>query len=227
MDGSPAVRLGEGQPAALSPDGKWAIVNNQGSPERLVLVPTGPGESQPLDNGAIVDFYRVRFLPDSRHIVFVGIAPGQGRNPYRQDTRPRSAPLEWHAPLWGTAFFPDGRRYVARKDRQYYVFDMDGAQLQPVPGIANGELVIQTAADGQSVYVLAPLERPTMTMRIDRVDLSTGQRTRWKDVVIRDLTGVMHTHPGFVPFLMTHDGSTYVYNYLRVLSTLYVVENLR
>jgi hypothetical protein len=66
-----------------------------------------------------------------------------------------------------------------------------------------------------------------MTMRIDRVDLSTGQRTRWKDVVIRDLTGVMHTHPGFVPFLMTHDGSTYVYNYLRVLSTLYVVENLR
>jgi hypothetical protein len=227
MDGSPAVRLGEGQPAALSPDGKWAIVNTHGRPERLVLVPTGAGESQPLDNGAIVDFYRVRFLPDSRHIVFIGIAPGQGRNPYRQDTRTRSAPLAWHSPLWGTAFFPDGRRYVARKGRQYYVFDMDGAQLQLVPNIAAGELVIQTAADGLSVFVLAPWERPTMAITIHRVDLSTGHRTHWKDVVVRDPTGVMHTHPGFLPFLMTHDGSTYVYSYTRTLSTLYVFENLK
>jgi DNA-binding winged helix-turn-helix (wHTH) protein len=227
MDGSPAMRLGEGQPAALSPDGKWAIVNNQGRPERLVLVPTGPGGLQSLENGAIVDYYGVRFLPDSRHIVFAAIAPGRGRKSYFQDTRTRSAPLEWHAPIWGTAFFPDGRRYVARKGGQYYVFDMDGAELQRVPNIANRELVIQTAADGQSVFVLAHWERPTMTITINRVDLSTGQRTRWKDVVIRDPVGVMHTHPGFMPFLMTHDGSTYVYNYLRVLSTLYVVENLK
>ena len=104
---------------------------------------------------------------------------------------------------------------------------MDGAELQLVPNIADEELVIQTAADGQSVFVLAAWEGPTMTITIDRVDLSTGHRTRWKDVVIRDPAGVMYTHSGFVPFLMTHDGSTYVYNYQRVLSTLYVVENIR
>ncbi len=235
MDGSPAVRLGEGQPAALSPDGKWAIVNNQGSPERLVLVPTSAsardvrGEPQSLENGAIVDYYGVRFLPDGHQIIFTAIAPGRGRNIYIQDTRTRSAPLEWHAPPWGTAFFPDGQRYVARSRRpyRYCVFDMNGAELQVVPNIANDELVIQTGADGQSVFVLAGHLRGPMTMTIDRVDLSTGHRTRWKDVVVRDPAGVMHTHSGSVPFLMTHDGSTYVYNYQRVLSTLYVVENLR
>ena len=227
MDGSPAVRLGEGQPAALSPDGKWVVVNNQGSPERLVLVPTGAGEPQSLENGAIVDYYGVRFLPDGRNIIFAAIAPGQGRKPYIQDTRTRSAPLEWHAHPWGTAFFPDGRRYVARSRRQYYVFDMDGAELQVVPNIAKDELVIQTGADGHSVFVLAFQGARSMTMTIDRVDLSTGHRTRWKDVVVRDPAGVMHTHSGFVPFLMTHDGSTYVYNYQRVLSTLWVVENIR
>ncbi len=227
MDGSPAVRLGEGQPAALSPDGKWVIVNNRGRPERLVLLSTGADKPRLLENGAIVDYFGVKFLPDGRNIIFGAIAPGRGRKPYLQNTQTRSAPLEWHAHPWGTAFFRDGRRYVARKGQQYYVFDMDGAQLQLVPNIANGELVIQTAADGQSVFVLAGSEGPTMTMTIDRVDLSTGHRTRWKDVVVRDPAGVMHTHPGFVPFLMTHDGSTYVYNYLRVLSTLYVVENLR
>jgi Tol biopolymer transport system component len=236
MDGSPAVRLGEGQPAALSPDGKWVIVNNQQSPERLVLVPTGAfGEPQLLENGAIVDYYGVRFLPDGHRIIFGAVAPGRGRRVYVQDTRTRSAPLEWHGQVWGTAFFPDGRRYVARSSRrqnQYCVFDMDGAELQLVPSIARGELVIQTAADGQSVFVLRGwvtdprVSRRTMTMTIDRVDLSTGHRTRWKDVVVRDPAGVMHTHPAFMPFLMTHDG-TYVYNYLRVLSTLYVVENLR
>ena len=226
-DGSPAVRLGEGRPAALSPDGKWVIVNTQGSPERLVLVPTGADQPQSLENGAIVDYYAVRFLPDSRHIVFGAIAPGRGLKFYLQDTRTRSAPVEWHGQVWGTSFFPDGRRYVGARRHGYSVFNMDGAELQVVPNIANGEVVIQTGADGQSVFVLAGNVRKSMTMTIDRVDLSTGHRTRWKDVVIRDPAGVMHTHPGFVPFLMTHDGSTYVYNYLRVLSTLYVVENLR
>ena len=229
MDGSPAVRLREGQPAALSPDGKWVIVNNEGSPERLLLLPIGPGKTQSLESGAIVDYYGVRFLPDSRHIVFAAIAPGQGRKPYIQDTGTRSAPLEWHAQIWGTAFFPDGRRYVARSLRpyRYCVFDMNGAELQVVPNIANDELVIQTGADGQSVFVLAGHLRGPMTMTIDRVDLSTGHRTRWKDVVVRDPAGVMHTHSRTEPFLMTHDGSTYVYNYQRVLSTLYVVENIR
>ena len=234
MDGSPAMRLGEGQPAALSPDGKWVIVNNQGSPERLLLVPTGAvptgaGEPQSLENGAIVDYYGVRFLPDSRHIVFAAIAPGRGLKPYLQDTRTRSAPRQWHGQVYGTAFFPDGRRYIGRSRRnyKYYVFDMDGAELQLVPNIANDEVVIQTAADGQSVFVLAAQGGRSMTMTIDRVDLSTGHRTRWKDVVVRDPAGVMHTHSRTVPFLMTHDGSTYVYNYQRVLSTLYVVENIR
>lgn len=227
MDGSAAVRLGEGQPAALSPDGKWVVVNNQGRPEGLMLLPTGAGEPQSLKSGAIVDYRGVRFLPDSRHIVFGAIAPGRGLKPYLQDTRTRSTPLEWHALPWGTRFFPDGRRYIARSGRQYRVFDMEGAEVQLVPNIANDELVIQTGADGQSVFVLAGSGGRIMTMTIDRLDLSSGHRTRWKDVVVRDLAGVMHTHPGFVPFLMTHDGSTYAYNYLRVLSTLYVVENIR
>ena len=229
MDGSPAVRLGEGEPAALSPDGKWVIVNNQGSPERLVLVPTGAGEPRSLENGAIVDYFGVRFLPDGRNMIFGAIAPGRGRKAYIQDTRTRSAPREWHGQVWGTAFFPDGRRYVGRSPRhhEYCVFDLDGAELQLVPNIANEEVVIQTGADGQSVFVLAVQGARSMTMTIDRVDLSTGHRTRWKDVVIRDPAGVMYTRSGFVPFLMTHDGSTYVYNYTRVLSTLWVVENIR
>jgi Tol biopolymer transport system component len=42
-DGPPAVRLGDGGSAYLSPDGRW-IVSLVGAPARLVLLPTGVGE---------------------------------------------------------------------------------------------------------------------------------------------------------------------------------------
>ena len=41
-NGTPAVRLGEGEALALSPDGKWALTQRL-SPSRLVLLPTGEG----------------------------------------------------------------------------------------------------------------------------------------------------------------------------------------
>ncbi|HEV2691041.1 MAG TPA: protein kinase, partial [Bryobacteraceae bacterium] len=52
-DGSPAVLLGEGGSVALSPDGKWAITQSQGSPSRLRLIPTGAGQPRELANGNI------------------------------------------------------------------------------------------------------------------------------------------------------------------------------
>jgi hypothetical protein len=46
-DGTPAVRLGEGQALALSPDGRWAL-SLLTAPVRLVVVPTGTGERKTL-----------------------------------------------------------------------------------------------------------------------------------------------------------------------------------
>ncbi len=41
-DGSPAVRLGDGNRPALSPDGKWvACIVNDGPQTQLTLLPTG------------------------------------------------------------------------------------------------------------------------------------------------------------------------------------------
>ncbi|HYX21876.1 MAG TPA: protein kinase, partial [Thermoanaerobaculia bacterium] len=53
-DGSPAIRLGEGETLALSPDGQWvlaAVVRN--APTPLVLLPTGAGEPRPFPKDAI------------------------------------------------------------------------------------------------------------------------------------------------------------------------------
>ncbi len=46
-DGSAAVRLGDGYAQALSPDGRWAIVQTE-SPH-LDVIPTGPGQAGRLE----------------------------------------------------------------------------------------------------------------------------------------------------------------------------------
>src|SRR6266852_9089142 len=46
-DGSPAVRLGEGNWPVFSPDGKWVLASQLTlrTHSKLILLPTGPGEA--------------------------------------------------------------------------------------------------------------------------------------------------------------------------------------
>ena len=46
-DASPAVRLGEGQAHALSPDAKWALTEGTDAPSRILLLPIGAGQPAP------------------------------------------------------------------------------------------------------------------------------------------------------------------------------------
>src|SRR5207247_199985 len=71
-DGSPPIRLGEGAPVALSPDGKWALAVFTGNEPRLVLYPTGAGEPRqvPLEK----DFHVLQayVLPGGDRLMLAG-----------------------------------------------------------------------------------------------------------------------------------------------------------
>ena len=70
-DGSPAVRLGDGGFAALSPDGQW-VLSSVGSPAKLVLLPTGVGEPRQLTDDK-TDHFNFAWLPDSKSIVYSAV----------------------------------------------------------------------------------------------------------------------------------------------------------
>ena len=57
LDGSPAVRLGDGDPMDLSPDNKWAISRLPSKPNQILLLPTGTGESRQLTHSNISHLY--------------------------------------------------------------------------------------------------------------------------------------------------------------------------
>src|SRR5262249_20572904 len=68
LDGSPAVRIGDGEAYALSPDGRWAVTVKLPERHPITLLPTGPGEPRTVDIGNLTCQW-AKWLPDGRRLV--------------------------------------------------------------------------------------------------------------------------------------------------------------
>jgi eukaryotic-like serine/threonine-protein kinase len=223
MDGSPAVRLGEGLALALSPDGKWVLASLlRSSPNSLVLLPTGAGEARPFPKDSINHDGGASFFPDGRRILFVGSEPGHATRCWVQDLdggKPR--PVTPEGVIGGT-LSPDGRFFVARaQDQKPTLYSVEGGPARPIEGLEPGESPLRWSADGKSLFVRPP--GPTLTARAYRVEVSSGRRELWKEFTPRDPTGVIDLSP----YAITPDGRTLVFVYHHKLSDLYVVEGLK
>jgi len=217
-----AVRLGDGMALSLSPDGQWVIASIPTAPAPLVLLPTGPGEVKPLVHDAI-NHSRARWLPDGRRFLFSGKEPGHGARIYRQDS-PDAKPVpispEGIDPLV-MVLSPDGQQVVGiGPDEKAYAYSVAGGEPQVVRGIESGEQPIEWSADGKTMYVYKPGDLPA---KVYRLDLATGHRTLWKELIPSDSAGVSRLGP----IIITPDGKSCLYGYHRVLSDLYLVEGLK
>jgi eukaryotic-like serine/threonine-protein kinase len=221
-DGSPAVRLGDGNPQQLSPDGKWVLAITHTTPEQLFLLPTKAGEPRSITNDAI-DHFTAAWFPDGKQVVFTGSEPGHGPRLYVQDLvggKPRAISPEGAAASF-VQVSPDGR-FVAGPggDGNRWFFPVSGGEPQPIPGVQTNERIAGFAADGKSVFVYNFAGLPCL---IARIDLATGHRAVWKQLVPADAAGV----DAIGGIGMTPDAKSYVYSYPRTLSDLYVVEGLK
>jgi hypothetical protein len=224
-DGSPAVRLGDGEPAALSPDGKWALSLTPTSPPELELLPTGPGSPRRVQVEGIKPNFGL-FLPDGR-IAILHSAPGEP--PLlsvvgQEGGRPTSVPVPGVAATRGIAFSPDsGLVAYATRERQVTIAPIAGGPPRTVPGaiLEPNEIVFQWSADGRFLYTV---RRHNIPARISRLEIETGKRSLWKELQPADSSGLV----GLYSFRVTRDGRSYAYSYSRIDSSdLYVVEGLK
>ena len=95
-DGGPVVRLGEGQPSALSPDGKWALAIIY-TPSQLLIYPTGPGEPRRLPRGDIETYHSAGWFPDGRTLM-ARQPDGQTLVFRRMDSRTGEVQATWTIP---------------------------------------------------------------------------------------------------------------------------------
>ena len=221
-DGSPAVLLGEGGAVALSPDGKQVIAQTQDSPSQFKLLTTGAGEQKDLtkDN---VNHSWAHWFPDGKRVLFTGNEPGKGVKLYIYE--PGSGKSQAISPegVNGTAFaISNDSQWVAAigPDEKGYLYSTTGADPRLIPGFNPGEQPIAWTVDNRSIYVYQPGELPA---RVDRLDIQTGKRTLWKELMPSDPAGV----ETIGPILMTPDAQTCVFGYHRMLADLYLVEGLR
>jgi Tol biopolymer transport system component len=222
-DGSPAVRLGSGNPFSLSSDGRLVLASvGDATAQRLMLYPIGAGEPKTLPaTGLRVDV--ATWLPDGRRILFSGNEPDRGVRLWVQgvdDVKPRAISPEGYRMLW-QGVSPDGKATVVTgPDQRYYLYSVEGGEPTPVPGLVPGDIPCSWSADGRSLLVRRRGEVPA---RIMSLDIGTGRKELWKELVPPDPAGLTSVSP----VIVTSDRRYYAYSYTRSLSDLYVVEGLR
>jgi serine/threonine protein kinase/WD40 repeat protein len=221
-DGSPAIRLGDGEPFALSPDGVWALCATHASPPQLVLLPTKAGKARIVTDDSIAHL-GAAWLPDGKRIVFSGSEPGHAVRLYVQDVeggKPEAISPDGSG-TWTVLVSPDGKLVVGiGPDGKYYFFPVDGGEAQSVPGITSADSIDGWAADGKSFFVHNSMGLPVIVSRVDSV---TGKRTLWKQISPADPAGV----DAIQGIAITPDEKSFVYSYRRKLSDLYVAEGLK
>jgi Tol biopolymer transport system component/predicted Ser/Thr protein kinase len=220
-DGSPAIRLSEGFGTGLSPDGKWAVARPNIASPPLFQLPTGVGEPKPLTHDAMNHLW-ARWLPDGKQIVFSGNEAGHGVRLYVEN--PEEAKARPITPEGVSPFFnisPKGDLVAGvGPDHKIYLFPVAGGEALPVAGTTPDEAPTGWSADGRSLYIFRFGEIPA---RVSELDLSTGKRKPWRELVPADSAGI-DTIRGIT---ITPDAKAYIYGYIRTLSDLYVVDGLK
>ncbi len=221
-DGSPVIRLGEGEASSLSPDGRWALATIPTSPAQAILYPTGPGEPRRLEQGGIESYSSGGWFPDGKSVLLCGSEPGHAERCYVQGItggKPRAVTPEGTSR--GARLWPDGERLLVRGPADHYVlYPLAGGEPRAIPWLAPDEIVSQFSRDGRSLFVFRPSEIPA---RIERVDIETGRRTPFKIIAPLNRAGALF----FDSFSMADDEKSYAYSYRRQVSHLFVVEGAR
>ena len=238
-DGSPPVRLGDGIPAGLSPDGSSVLAVVMDDPPRLMIYPTGAGEPRDISATGFVAYDFVDYVRDGRSVCYFGNEAGKASRGYLLDLDDAGGgspgPARAITPE-GTihgrcspdatsviAFTPDGRFRKHRIDRSAGSSGSAGSNASegvPVPGLDARDEILGWRADGSSILVYRPTEIPG---RVDRVDFETGERTLLRELAPADRAGLLN----FEGVSFSADEKAYAYGVTRIVGTLYVVEGVR
>ncbi len=217
-NGLPAVRIGEGQAFALSPDGTRALGLRRGTPPTLVVLPLAAGDVVDLPNPGRLDYHCATWMPDGRRVAFAAQEEGHGLRYWIQS--PGEAPrpispegIEAYPGMHQVS--PDGRWLATMQGDAILVQSLADGTARRFPRESAGG-VSRWARDGRSVFVFSAKRSTT----VDKLDTVTGERRPWKQLSPPDAAGVL----GITGVLISDDERSYVYTYVRDLTDLFVVD---
>ncbi len=219
-DGSAPTRLGPGMSFTLSPDGRLALAGLFSLDSPLTLLPTGAGTPRELEGkkGALY----ATWTPDGKNVVWgaadldggvrlhiQGIEGGKSRTISEAGIQ-TGVDRPFHVS-------PNGRWIAALgPDNLVRLYPIEGGESRQVPGALPGDEPSGWTRDGRSLFVSRFEQMPA---QIFRLDLDSGERLPWRELMPRDPAGI----GGIMAFVLTPDGEGYAYSYIRWLNSLYLM----
>jgi serine/threonine protein kinase len=222
LDGSPPVQLGEGSGGNLSLDGKWVVSVLVDNPERVTLVPTGPGQPRTLTIPGLehIQNGNVHFLDDGKHITLIGNEPGHAARIYLVDFDGGKPTPVTPEGMTSGLISPDGR-YIVRVDGDagIGVYPTSGGSPRMFPILERNFIPIQWSEDNASVYGYLLGSIPT---KVYKINIATGEKTLIQELQPQTSIGVVFV----APVVMTRDASRFAFSYCQVSSVLYIISGL-
>ena len=227
MDGSRPLRLADEGFLSVSPDWRWIICRNP--PQTgIKLVPIGAGETKVLPLGTLADVFNASWQPDGKRIRIGGREAGQPARGYIQeppDGLPR--PENPEDVTERGQLSPDGRWVLATPPDGglNVLYPVRGGEPRAVPGLEASDGFLCWGEDSRSLFVMPGMfyGGSWIPARVVRLDLQTGRRQTWLELVPPDRTGVNRIDG----VAITPNGRYYTYCFMRQLSDLYVAEGLK
>jgi hypothetical protein len=223
-DGSPPVRLGDGDGYDLSPDGKWVVALTGESLPRILLHPTGTGQSREVANPEGLVFDCARWLPPGERIIAFGRAAGRPTRGFVLDVggappRPFTEEGVTASTINAIPVSRDGVHVIALDPRGGFTeYRTDGGAARPGPGLAAGDVPIEYSDDGRSLFVG---RRDGAGWRVLKLDPATGRSAVWTEIRPSESAGLRLSG-----IYITPNGRYWVHTYSRLLTDLYTVEGL-
>ncbi len=220
---SAPIRLGPGNAAGLTPDGKFVLATSIASEKRgLTMMPVGAGQPRELDLHGVVfqghSASSVHFSADGRRFAFLGAKPGEKRAAWvfdLEDGVPRKVSPEGAN---AAVISPDGARVVVTDStRGMYVVAASGSADPvpvPVPGAPKEEVPLVWMRDGSAVL---SWDR-TLPPRIFKTDLASGRRELFRELTPADPAGTIYEW-----LVLSPDGRHYLQRSRRMRTAVVLV----
>ena len=218
-DGSPAVQLGYGNRPSLSPDGKWvACIHHDAGRSQLMLLPTGPGESQfPKIEG--LHFDGVEWFPDNKRILFTGNETGHQTRTWIYDLESSKTTPVTPEGTRGMRVSPDGNWFITVDPHKLLMTPVSGGPSKTIVDLQPGESVVRWSNDGRYLFLQ---QREPSSIKIARLELATRRKEPWLVVKVPE--------PGatfFGPLALSADGKACATTFQRDLANLFLVRGLK
>ena len=217
LDGGPAVRLGDGLPSALSPDGRWVATFDLKEPANIVLLPTGVGNSQQLTSNGW-DYGRAKWRRDGKSLIVPAREPNHKTRIYSIDISTKAMNALLPEGIGGGWPSPDGHFLLGVQDRVLKIFTEAGQEVRTLGKLEIADNIDKWSEDGKSILLWSGDRR----LRLERMDAVTGKRYPFGEINPPDMTGVVN----IVRPRSTPDGKAHVYSEYRLLTDLFVATGL-